>query len=77
MSGKHFSGIDTARDIGVLFWLTNDIDSDDDVIKKISNVRNIDEYAYESVYVVDNHRVSFIYDSMKYLKLKLVSWSHY
>jgi hypothetical protein len=69
-SGQQFSGVDTAKDIGVLFWLSNDVNGDQNVINKISGVRNLDDYPYEAIYIVDNHRISFIYDSVCYLKLK-------
>ena len=71
-SSQQFSGVDNARDIGVLFWLSNDVTSDGDIIKKVVNVRGIDEYPYESIYIVDNHRVSFVYDTIQYLRLKYI-----
>lgn len=69
-SGMQFSGVDKARDIGVLFWLSNSTSEQVDVLQNISSVRGVDEFNYESIYVVDNKRVSFIYDTIKYLSLK-------
>jgi hypothetical protein len=66
-SNSQFSGIDHARDIGVLFWLSNDASDTSNVIQRIAGTRNLDEYNYDSIYVVDNKRVSFIYDTVKYL----------
>lgn len=71
-SNSHFSGIDSSRAIGVLFWLSNQnlSENDNDVIQKVANVRDIGECKYDSIYLVDNKRVSFIYDAIKYLSLK-------
>ncbi len=69
-SGQQFSGVDNARDIGVLFWLSNDVENDQDIIKKVSSIRGVDDFPYETIYIIDNFRVSFIYDSINYLKLK-------
>jgi len=66
-TGKHFSGISIARNIGVLFWLTNDR-ANQDVISKLAELRKIDEYAYETIFVVDDYRASFIYDSIRFVK---------
>ncbi len=70
-SNSHFSGIDSSRTIGVLFWLSNQDSSENniDVIQEVANVRNIDKYNYSSIYLVDNKRVSFIYDVIKHLSL--------
>ena len=51
----------------MLFWLSNNPSGTGDVIQRIANVRNIEQYNYDSIYVVDNKRVSFIYDTIKYL----------
>jgi hypothetical protein len=66
-SSSQFSGVDNAREVGVLFWLTNKASDTDDIIQKISGVHNIDQFNYNSIYIVDNKRVSFIYDTVKYL----------
>lgn len=62
------SSIDQSRDIGVLFWLTNDTTGNNEVISKVSQTRKIEGYNYDIVYLVDNHRISFIYDTLMYLK---------
>ena len=62
------SSIDQSRDIGVLFWLANDVSGDNDVISRVSQTRKIEGYNYDIVYLVDNHRISFIYDTLMYLK---------
>lgn len=67
---KQFSGVDHARDSGVLFWLSNDQTTYDDLISRIASVRGMDDYQFGSIYIVDNQRISFIYDSISLLKLK-------
>lgn len=57
------------NDVGVLFWLHNQTDSDDDLISKIANAR-IDAINSNSIYIVDNKHVGFILAILKYLKAK-------
>ena len=64
------TGITSARDIGVLFWLTSDRKSSQDVINKVCNVELDKNLVFSSVHVVDNSRASFIYDSISYVKSK-------
>jgi hypothetical protein len=61
-------GIERAQDEGVLFWLNNAPESYDDVIGKVSSVvtPGIDEH--QTVYIVDNKRISFIYDALTYAR---------
>jgi hypothetical protein len=70
-SSSQFSGIDKSRETGVLFWITNTSSETerDSVIKRVSGSQGVDEYNYESIYLVDNSCVSFIYDTLKYLSL--------
>lgn len=55
-----------SENVGLLFWLTNDETSYDDLIPKIANVRFSEDYNYDSLYIVDNKRIDFIYRSLKY-----------
>jgi hypothetical protein len=66
-SNIQFYGIDEARDIGVLFWLTGNVSGVDNIIQEVAGVRNIDEFSYDSIYIVDNKCVGFIYYTLKYL----------
>lgn len=59
------SSIDQSRDIGILFWLTNDATSYSDVISQVASTRKVEGYNYDTIYLVDNHRISFIYDTLK------------
>lgn len=68
-TGKQFTGVDTARNVGVLFWLTND-KANVDVVSKVSGCRKLDEYAYETIFLVDDYRASFLYDSIRFVRSK-------
>lgn len=61
---KQFSSI---NDVGVLFWLNNQKDSNDDLISVIANA-NIDMCMGKTIYIMDNKRVAFILDLINYLK---------
>lgn len=62
---KNFTGVDSTKNIGVLFWLSNPKEQDRDILSEVANCKGLDEFAYETIYVVDNKRISFIYDSIK------------
>lgn len=59
-------GYTNSEDIGVLFWLTNNSDSYNDLISKLSSINVPTEYNYHSLYIVDNKRIDFIYLSLKF-----------
>lgn len=61
-----YSGIRKSNDIGVLFWLTNDVDSDQDIVSKISNVSLDRSLEFGRIQVVDSARASFIYNTVKF-----------
>ncbi|MAD88134.1 MAG: hypothetical protein CMK64_00395 [Pseudoalteromonas sp.] len=62
------SGINKASDVGVLFWLSNHKESDQDVISKIANINLDKSLNFSTVHVVDNSRAAFIYDSVNYIR---------
>jgi hypothetical protein len=61
-------GVTKGQDIGVLLWINNDRRGEADVIGKVSNVILPDTYKYEAVYLVDNKRAGFIFDSIDYAR---------
>ncbi len=65
-----FSGVEGAHHTGVLFWLSNDKNSYDDLISKVSGSQISGKFSYESIYLVDNHRVAFLYDTITYIEKK-------
>jgi len=66
-AGKQFSGIEMARNIGVLFWLTND-KSNKNIISKVSKCRKLEDYTYETIFLVDDYKAAFLYDSIRFLR---------
>jgi hypothetical protein len=58
------------NDVGVLFWLNNQQDSDDDLISVVSSARVVDTQMNNAIYIMDNKRVAFILEVMKYIKTK-------
>ncbi|PCK00764.1 MAG: hypothetical protein COA42_23750 [Alteromonadaceae bacterium] len=69
-AAQELDAVENTRDIGVLMWLCDDTDCNQDIVKKVATVRVTDEFPYETIYICDNHRASFIYDSMKTLEAK-------
>ncbi len=65
---NNFYGIDNSRDVGVLFWISLSDSGNKDIISQVASVRNIDSYNYKTIYIVDNKRASFIYNTINYLK---------
>lgn len=61
-------GIRSVQDIGVLFWINDSDKTYDDLIAKIANTYIPSECSFDKIYVVDNHRMAFIFDSMAYAK---------
>lgn len=68
-AGKQFSGIQSARNIGVLFWLTND-KHNTDIVSNLYNLRKLEEFPFDAVFIVDDFRASFLYDAVSYVKAK-------
>jgi hypothetical protein len=65
-----FSNYSKINDIGLLFWLNNSTEKEnyDDLIEKISNVQIKDDYNINTVYIVDNKRIMFVLDVIKFVK---------
>lgn len=61
-------GVTKGQDIGVLLWINNDKDGEPDVIGRVSNVILPDTLKYEAVYLVDNRRAGFIFDSINHAR---------
>jgi hypothetical protein len=67
---KGFLDFDSVEDIGVLFWINDNPDSIDDILPEISNVKFEHNYSINSLYVVDNRRIMFIYRVLEFVKSK-------
>ncbi len=59
----------TISNSGVLFWLNNQSDSEDDLIMSVSTAR-FDAQTNKTIYIMDNKRVAFILEVMKYVKIQ-------
>jgi hypothetical protein len=59
-------GVVRGQDTGVLVWINNDRSGDADVVGRLSNVILPDTLKFDAVYLVDNKRAGFIYDSIDY-----------
>ncbi|EMV9863377.1 TPA: hypothetical protein QEK57_002050 [Stenotrophomonas maltophilia] len=59
-----------SRDSGVLFWLSSNEETYDDVVSKIKNARLDTDWNFESFHVIDNQRINFLFDALTYLKDK-------
>lgn len=58
----------SSENIGVLFWLSNENSVQEDIITKVSNSILPNTYAFDTVYLVDNKRLEFLYSSITYAK---------
>lgn len=65
-----FTGVTNVNDTGVLMWLTNHKDSEQDVVSKIANVNLNRELNFSSIQIVDNARAAFLYNTISFIKYK-------
>lgn len=68
-AGRQFSGVSIARNAGILFWLTND-KRNIDIVSKVAKSRQLEEFAYETIFVVDDFRAAFLYDAIQFVRQK-------
>ncbi len=68
-----YTGVKKCHDVGVLFWLTNNKESDQDVVSKVSNIVLDKELKFSTIHIVDNARASFIYNSINAIKRKFTN----
>jgi hypothetical protein len=67
---SHYVGINSIEKVGVIFWLSNDPETYDDMISKVSSTQTITSNKVNSIFLVDNKRVEFIYNSLRFTKYK-------
>ncbi len=65
---KTVKGVTKAQDVGVLIWINNDRNSTGDVISQLPRTILPDSLNFEIVYLVDNKRAQFIFDSISYAR---------
>jgi hypothetical protein len=67
----------TANDVGVLFWLNNNAESNDDLISIVATSRVLDTQCNNSIFIMDNKRVVFILEVMKFVKTKSEKFDYF
>jgi len=70
-----FNNYSKVNDIGLLFWLNNDPNSNDDLIMSISSARMRDDYSVDTIYIVDNKRIMFMTDVIKFIKSEFAEFN--
>lgn len=65
-----YQNVDTTFDRGVLFWLNNSGQGVQDIISKLASIRLSTETNHDGIFLVDNHRIEFIYDSISFIRSK-------
>lgn len=53
---------------GVLFWLSAKSDAEEDLISQVAGSRKLDDFNYGTIYVVDNCRASFLFDTITHVR---------
>jgi hypothetical protein len=62
--------IDTHFDRGILFWLNNSGMGENDLISRLSRIELNTGVNHDGIFLVDNKRIEFIYDSICFAQLK-------
>lgn len=65
------------NDVGVLFWLNNQEDSNDDLISIVSSARISDTIVNKAIYLMDNKRVAFILQVMSYIRVRSSKFDYF
>lgn len=58
--------IENTYDKGVLFWINNVQDNDEDLILRLQSIDTPKGYNHDGIYLVDNKRMDFIFYSMEF-----------
>lgn len=73
-----FSSYSRQNETGVLFWISYDKNSYEDVISKISSCRIDSEFDYGSIHLIDNDVVNFHLKTIRFIENKFCgSWNYY
>ena len=62
--------IDAHFDRGILFWLNNSTSGENDIISRLSRIELNTGVNHDGIFLVDNKRIEFIYDSICFAQLK-------
>jgi hypothetical protein len=61
-------GVTRTQDVGVLLWIHNDRKGNNDVISQASKAILPYTLTYEAIYLVDNRRAQFVFNSVHYAR---------
>jgi hypothetical protein len=67
---SHHTGVESIEDVGVIFWLSNDVGTYDDMISKVAGIQTLTSNKVNSILLVDNKRIEFIYSAIRFAKYK-------
>jgi hypothetical protein len=63
--------IESTFDRGIIFWLNNS-EEDVDLVSKLVRIETPKDVIHDGIYLVDNKRIEFIFDSIQFVKSKFV-----
>lgn len=64
------SDFETVFDRGIIFWLNNVDDDSSDLLQKLRNIKAPKDFSHDGIFLVDNKKIEFIFDSIKFVKHK-------
>lgn len=65
---KQKQGVKKGVYTGVIIWLAYEEEIDRDIIKNITDFRNMGDVKFETVYLVDNRRINFILGTLDFIQ---------
>lgn len=76
---SRFNGYSTQYDAGVLFWISCDENTYDNVIEKVSSCRLDTDYEFGNIYIIDNSIVNFHIKILDFIEHKFTgyNWNYY
>ena len=69
-SSNYRNNVSETFDRGVLFWLSNSPESYDDLVSKLARIHLPKDFVNSGIFLVDNKRIAFIYDTLLYTKMR-------
>ena len=66
--------IDDYFDRGIVFWLNNSSDKDTDLISKLSKIDLNTDVDHDGIFLVDNKRAEFLYNSLKHARNQYIDY---
>ena len=64
------SDFETVFDRGIIFWLNNVDDDSSDLLQKLSTIVAPNDFSHDGIFLVDNKKIEFIFDSIEFVKHK-------